>query len=156
MSKRCKERPFAWLHSSLKATPPLQFKSSIYTMLVTAKNKINIYTIGPNGATPGSCAGDGSTISTPLFPARIQTLVSPWTSLKTCSGVLLILLKTRLFLSFQISQTVSMTIDRTPCLLVCWPLLPISTNHWPKSSDPSYPASKPLPQSMSPPCPKSF
>ena len=76
MSKRRKERPFAWLHSSLKATPPLQFKSSIYTMLVTAKNKISIYTIGPNGATPGSCAGDGSTISTPLFPARIQTLAS--------------------------------------------------------------------------------
>ena len=72
MSKRCKERPFAWLHSSLKATPPLQFNSSICTMLVTAKNKINIYTIGPNGATreeelhgsrqvacPGSCAAPG-------------------------------------------------------------------------------------------------
>jgi len=106
-------------HILVSAMPPLRFIVLSY--------------IGFTTSTRG-CSSGGSTASSPLFPARIHVLASSCMALKTCSGVLEDLWKTRLFLSLHSSQVVSMIIERTPSLASLVPLLPMSAYHCPRSS----------------------
>jgi len=106
-------------HIPVRVMPPLRFRVVSYIGFI---------------ASTGGCSSGGSSSSSPLFPARTHVLALSCMALKTCSCVLEDLWKTRLFLSFHISQVVSMIIKRTPCLASLVQLLAMSAYHCPRSS----------------------
>jgi len=106
-------------HIPVRVMPPLHFRVASYIGFI---------------ASTGGCSSGGSSFSSPLFPAHTHVLASSCMALKICSSVLEDLWNTRLFLSFHISQAVSMVIERTPSLASLVPLLAMSAYHCPRSS----------------------